>query len=142
MTELRRNDIGLLILRLFMGGFMAWLHGWPKLNRVLQGQEVQFPDPLGLGSELSFYLIVGAELGLAILLVLGVLTRISALSLAFAMGVAAFVHHAGDPFAERELALLYLGGYLTLAITGPGDMNALKWLGIRQKSGWMAEVFR
>jgi putative oxidoreductase len=39
------------------------------------------------------------------------------------MGVAAFVVHAEDPFGKMEKALLYLFGYLLLAMTGPGKYS-------------------
>jgi putative oxidoreductase len=36
------------------------------------------------------------------------------------MAVAAFVVHRGQPLPERELALLYLVGFVGLMLTGPG----------------------
>ena len=35
--------------------------------------------------------------------------------------VAAFVAHGSDPFAKKELALLYLIGFSTLFLAGPGS---------------------
>ena len=58
------NSIGLLILRLGMGGYMA-SHGWGKLQMVLARNFDQFGDPIGLGSGLSLVLVVtGAALTL------------------------------------------------------------------------------
>jgi len=43
-----------------------------------------------------------------------------ALITSFAMAVAAFIAHGADPFAKKEMALLYLVGFLTVALMGPG----------------------
>jgi putative oxidoreductase len=39
------------------------------------------------------------------------------------MAVAAFIVHGGDPWGEKELAYIYLAGYLTLLLTGPGKFS-------------------
>ena len=49
------NQISLLVLRLYFGGMMLFAHGWPKLMSFSQKAAV-FPDPLGVGSELSLVL--------------------------------------------------------------------------------------
>jgi len=36
------------------------------------------------------------------------------------MFVAAFIHHAGDPFLQMEKALLFLLIFVVLFLTGPG----------------------
>ena len=39
----------------------------------------------------------------------------------FSMGVALFVVHANDPFAVKELALIYLSVFVLMFISGPGN---------------------
>lgn len=128
--------LGLLILRIGMGGYMA-THGWGKLQMVLDGQADQFGDPIGLGPALSLYLITFAEFFCAIAVVLGFATRLACIPLVIGMLVAAFVAHAADPWtmgeaaqrffakqseswASKEPALLFAAGFLALAFTGPG----------------------
>ncbi len=128
--------VGLLVLRLAMGGYMM-THGWGKLQMVLNGQADQFGDPIGLGSALSLYLVTFAEFFCALAIVLGLATRFAAVPLVFAMGVAAFVAHGADPWtmseaatrffageseswASKEPALIFLAAFLALALTGPG----------------------
>ena len=41
----------------------------------------------------------------------------------FTLGVAAFVAHANDPFAKRELALFFGVAALTIFLTGPGMLS-------------------
>lgn len=116
------TSIGLLALRLAAGGMMFYGHGYKKLMGFSAGAS-KFPDPIGVGPELSMALAIGAEAGAALLLAVGLFTRVAALPLMFTMIVAAFVVHGADPFAKKELALLYLAAFTTLACTGGGRFS-------------------
>jgi putative oxidoreductase len=120
-------DAGLLILRLAVGGLML-THGWPKLAGFTERMD-RFADPLGIGSTSSLGLAVFAEVFCSVLLMLGLLTRLSLIPLIITMGVAVFVIHANDPFSKQELGLLYLLPYLTLFFTGPGKYSVDKMMG-------------
>ena len=113
---------GLLLLRLGAGVMMVSLHGWGKLHGF-GGIKNTFPDPIGLGSTLSLTLATGAEFFCAILIVLGLFTRLAALPLVINMTVAAFVFHANDPWTAKEAALLYLVPFATLLLTGGGQVS-------------------
>lgn len=110
---------GLLVLRLGVGAMMLLLHGWGKLAMYgdLAGR---FPDPLGLGSQASLALAVLAEVGCALLVVIGLGTRLAAIPLLITMIVAAFIVHGDDPWSKKELALLYAAPMVTLILAGPG----------------------
>lgn len=116
------RSFGLLILRLAVGWMMLIAHGLPKYQSFAEKADV-FPDPLGMGSKLSLMSAIGNEIGFSLLLILGLLTRVASTGLAFTMGVAAFVVHASDPWAKKELAVLYLIAYVTLILTGPGQFS-------------------
>lgn len=109
-------------------------HGWAKLQRLVEGN-VAFGDPIGIGPVPSLILATAAEFFCALLVVLGVKTRWSAIPVAITMAVAAFVAHAGDPFANRELALVYLMGFLALAWTGGGSLSVDGLLGGKAPKG-------
>ena len=83
----RSADLGLLVLRLWIGASMAVLHGWGKLAGFSK-MSPQFLDFMGIGKGPSLALTVFAELAGAAFIVVGLWTRLSALVLAFAMGVA------------------------------------------------------
>ncbi len=119
-TLAKMNDFGLLILRLSAGGMMAFGHGLGKLTGVLKGGGASFPDPLGIGGQLSLGLAAGAEFFAALLIILGLKTRLSAIPLVFSMAVAAFLVHGNDPFMKKEKALLYLVMFLVVLFCGPG----------------------
>ena len=121
----RSSDAGLLVLRLWTGGAILLLHGWTKLTGFskIAGQ---FPDPLGLGSSTSLALAVFAEAACALLIVLGLFTRLAAAVLVILMAVAFFIVHkaslAMGP-GSGELAFVYLGAFLTLLIAGGGRFS-------------------
>lgn len=118
-------DFGILLLRLGTGLGMVYLHGWNKwVNRATFVKT--WPDPLQLGSkEVSFYLLVFAEVVCAIMLAAGFLTRFAALALAFGMGVAYFIVHKWQLTGEKngELAALYGVACLAIFLTGPGKFS-------------------
>ena len=128
------HSLGLLVLRIGAGGMMAAGHGWGKLVAFgdLAGK---FPDPIGVGSQLSLALVVFAELLCSIFVVLGLATRLTAFPPFFTMAVAAFVIHADDPWAKKELAFLYAVSFLTLMLAGGGRYSLDSMLGRTRKPG-------
>jgi putative oxidoreductase len=117
------SSIGLLILRVGMGGFMM-THGWGKMQMWRAGDFANFPDPLKIGDKNSLMLAATAEFICPILVILGLATRLAAIGPVVAMGVAAFMIHVNDPWygapPSKEPALLFLTGFLTLFFTGAG----------------------
>jgi len=114
-------DLALLVLRLWLGLSMLLLHGWGKATggeKMMRG----FMDPLGVGNEVSWGLTVFAEVVCSVLLVLGLFTRFAALTATITMSVAFFIVHkmklTGD--FPGELAFIYLVGFLTIFLAGPG----------------------
>lgn len=116
----KNNDLAKLILRLVFGGFMIYGHGWGKMMKLFTGDPTKFADPFGLGAPITLGLTVGTEVVCAAFLVIGYFTRWAAAPLIFTMLVAAFIIHGGDPFGDKEMALLYLAGYLAIYFAGPG----------------------
>jgi len=123
-TDLRDNlpDFGLLFMRMSVGLFIVFGHGWGKLMNF-GTMSTQFPDPIGLGSTVSLVLVVFAEVFCGMAFALGLLTRFSALPLIIFMLVGAAVFHADDPWSKKELALLYLIPFVTVFLSGPGKYS-------------------
>lgn len=114
----KQIDSGLFVLRVAIGVFML-VHGIQKLMGFSEMAD-KFPDPIGIGSQLSLVMAIGAEVGCSVLLILGLGTRLAVIPLAFTMIVALFVVHAADPWKVKELAAMYLAVYVVIFITGPG----------------------
>jgi len=116
-THAEYLNILVLVLRITLAAFMI-THGAPKLSRLLDGGEIQFGDPLGLGPGLSLGLVVFAEFFCSLLIGIGLGTRLAAIPLMITMLVAAFISHGPDPFRQKEVALLYFFFYLALLVIG------------------------
>jgi putative oxidoreductase len=108
---------------------MFFVHGLDKLSHF-NDIAVHFPDPIGLGAKPGLALVTVAETLGAILLALGLLSRLGALMLAIDMGVAFFMVHkmAFGGSHPGELAFIYLAGSVTLLLAGPGKFSIDKAL--------------
>ena len=142
MTKLPQpilTSLGLLILRLGIAGFML-SHGVGKLQMLLAGEADMLGDPVGIGSLPTLLLLAFAEFVCAGLVLLGLVTRLAAIPLVIAMGVAGLVAHAGDPWtadtaaqlffagetdfpASKQPALMFMIVFLALVFTGPGRFS-------------------
>lgn len=103
-------------------------HGIPKALEFSE-KAAHFPDPLGVGSTASLSLAIFGEVVGSALLIVGLVTRGAAVPFVITMLVAAVVVHAGDPWAQKELALLYAVAGLALMGTGAGrfSVDRLLW---------------
>jgi putative oxidoreductase len=120
MTHTHYHHTALLLLRLTFGLSMLLGHGWPKLMKLVGDGPVKFYDFMGLGPEISLGLAVFAEAVCALLITIGMFTRLASVPLIVTMLVAILGAHWGDPFGKYEKALLYLVPYICLLIAGPG----------------------
>ena len=129
----RAEWLGPLVLRLVFGYFWAET-GWAKLHN-LGGFTARFVDwgiPL---PAFSATLSAGVEFVGGVLLMLGLLTRITAAAMAFNMVVAiAFVviKNVGgiDDFVELD-EVLYVAVFFWLVMAGPGKASLDAWLARR-----------
>lgn len=116
------SDVIILILRLSIAALML-THGLPKLSKLLAGGEIQFADPIGLGSTLSLVLVVFSEVLCSTFIAIGYKTKLATLPLIFTMLVAAFIIHINDGIYKQEKAILYILVYLSFLITGSGRFS-------------------
>ena len=108
-------SLGLLVMRVMIGGMMLVKHGWPKLSNFAERMHT-FSDPLGVGSTTSLLLATGAEVFAAIALMIGVATRLFSIPLVINMAVIVLIVHAGSAWPKIEFALLYLVPFFTLML--------------------------
>ena len=125
------RNIGLLILRVSFGLYMAIGHGWGK---IVGGPERwsglgQAMEIFGIGFAPTFWGFMAsfAEFACALLLVIGLFTRPALLLLTINMGVAATSHIVGGDgwvgAGSAEMALLYGFMFLSLLLIGPGKYS-------------------
>lgn len=121
-TKSLNNDLGLLVGRIAIAVLML-LHGLPKMQMLFSGNPIQFPAVLGMNAGLSLSLAVFAEVFCSILILVGFATRLASAPLMVTMLVAIFSVHAGEVFAKKELAVIYLAGYVVLFFAGSGKYS-------------------
>lgn len=117
------NDLALLVARIAIAALML-THGLPKMQMLFSGGPVRFPAVAGMSAGLSLALAVFAEVFCSILILVGFATRLATVPLIITMLVAIFSIHAADVFAKKELAVIYLAGYIVLLFSGSGKYSA------------------
>ena len=121
----RHKDVGVLLLRLFIGGRLIYgvIDNVTNWNHMLQFmyflQEFHFPFPLG-----SALLSVYAQLLAGILFIFGWKVRYVSLVMIFNFLVAVAVIHRKDRFEEMTPALLIVFCCLLFLFQGPGQYSA------------------
>jgi putative oxidoreductase len=118
------QDLGKLLLRLLYGGLLLF-HGVSKIRHGVSGIADSVVEH-GLPRPFAYGVYVGEVLAPAAL-ILGWFSRPAAAIIAFNMGVAVFLSHAGQLFQlgksggyALELQALYLIGALALVFLGGG----------------------
>jgi putative oxidoreductase len=131
-----RIDLALLVLRVWVGASLFLRHG---LERLFGSADAisQFPDPLHLGSYVSFIVATCSDGFFSILVVAGLGTRWAALLIFCNIFVAwALVVHFqffAHGVSAGEAMVLYLGGLVTIAVAGPGRFSADSFLAKRYR---------
>lgn len=109
----------LLLAARIVVGMLFLNHGIAKCiayDRLM----ITFPDPLGLGSDISLILVIFAEVICCIGFMLGILFRFSLIPMIFTMCIVIFVIHSNASVNARELPILYLVLFVFMFFTGPG----------------------
>ena len=119
--ESRTYSLLLLIMRIFFG-LLFLIHGYDKMMQHASLAYL-FADPIGLGSIISFWMVVFAEVVCSFALIFGILQRIVLFPMIITMCVAFFIVHGADAFAVKELSFIYLIAFIILYITGPGKYS-------------------
>ena len=88
----------LLLAVRFIIGLTFLSHGLSKWV-AFESLALSFPDPLGVGSTVSLLLILFAEVICSIAFIVGFMYRLLMIPMIFAMFMAVFVIHSGDPLA-------------------------------------------
>jgi len=124
----RLQPLGLLVLRLALGVIMI-AHGWQKIADHMHGITGMMHQ-LGLSPYMA-YLVVAAEFGGGILIVIGCLTRLAALAIFIDMLVAILkVHLPHGLFASNggfEFPMACGAIAFALIFSGAGPI-AIDWL--------------
>jgi putative oxidoreductase len=119
--------IGQFLLRLTIAGLMLF-HGIDKVVNGIDGISGML-EKNNLPTIFAYGVYIG-ELVVPVLIIIGLLTRISAIIFAFNMVVAIGLAHVGDLFSlgphggyAIEVQMLYLLGSICILFLGPGKFS-------------------
>jgi putative oxidoreductase len=115
-------NVAMLVLRVSLGTLMIFTHGYQKITHFSATAQ-HIPNVLGMGSTINTTLIIFAEFFCSLFLVLGLFTRFACVPLIIAMGVALYKAHHLDFFGQGLLASLFLTGFFTVLLIGPGKIS-------------------
>jgi len=129
-----QHNIGLLILRLSIGGLMLF-HGYHKLISGIDGI-VNMISEIGLPGFLAYTVFLG-ELIAPLFMIVGYRTKLASLFIAATMLIAIFLGHPNEFFQlgehgnwALELNGLYLFGSISIFFLGGGKIalsSSNKW---------------
>lgn len=124
LKTIEKGDSNLAVLFLRAGAALMMLtHGIPKMMQFFSDEPIAFVGIMGLSMTLSLALAVFAEVVCALLVLFGLGTRLASIPLVITMLTAAFYVHAADPFAGKEMALLYGLIFIAVLIKGGGKYS-------------------
>lgn len=112
----------LLLAARIVFGLMLLSHGMAKWANFDTLSE-HFPPILGMDSRLALVLAIFAEVICSAGFIVGAFYRLALIPMTFTMAMAAFVAHHGDPFAVKELAVMYMAVFVLMFFAGPGGFS-------------------
>lgn len=116
------SDLGLLVIRLWAGFGMFYIHGLDKLKNF--SERVEQMGQGGIPNYLAYCAIAAESLG-AVFFAVGFATRWAAAALATTMSVAFFKAHKAvltGP-GNGETAFIYLGFFAAILLAGAGRFS-------------------
>ncbi|MBC3241044.1 DoxX family protein [Pseudomonas lurida] len=121
MHESKRQDLGLLFLRVSGALFLLWVHGLPKLLNYSEQLKL-IEDPFHLGASVTLLLAIFAEVLCPLLIMAGVLVRPACLPILCVLLIALGVVHPEWTLFEAQFGWLLLIIFTALLISGPGRL--------------------
>jgi putative oxidoreductase len=114
-------DLAAFLMRLVFGGLFVY-YGY---NKIVAYDQIlpMFGNIIGIGSKLSFNLVIFAEFFCGFLIMIGLVTRFAVIPVFITMIVAYFVAHANDPFQVKNLAFVFLCLSPVVFILGSGKFS-------------------
>ncbi len=118
----RLVDQGLLLFRLLAGFALLRVHGWEKIAHY--EEEVRLiPDPFGLGGEVNVIIAIFSDVFCALLVMLGLFTRLASLAILATVLVGLLFVHFNDPWHGKDVPLVYSIMFGLILLLGPGKYS-------------------
>jgi putative oxidoreductase len=114
-------NTALLVLRVGFGVLLAH-HGYQKFSNFHQTEGFMM-DFMGIGKAATTGLVIFAELFCAILVILGLFTRLACIPIIILFCVIIFKVTGADYFGKSELPTAYIIPFIALLFTGAGKIS-------------------
>ncbi len=118
----RRLDAGLLLFRLLAGFALLRVHGWEKIAHY-QDELRSIPDPFGLGATANLSIAIFSDVFCAVLVMLGIFTRLASLAILGTTLVGLFFVHFHDTWHDKDVPLVYSIMFGVILMLGPGKYS-------------------
>ncbi|AZF58054.1 DoxX family protein [Pseudomonas sp. R11-23-07] len=122
MNETKKQDVGLLFLRVSGALFLLWVHGLPKLLHYSEQLKL-IEDPFRLGAPITLLLAIFAEVLCPLLIIAGVWTRLACLPILAVLVIALLVVHPEWTLFEGQFGWLLMIIFTSILIAGPGSLR-------------------
>jgi putative oxidoreductase len=118
----RLLDRGLLAFRLLAGFALLRVHGWEKIANY-NAELRSIPDPFGLGGEVNLAIAIFSDVFCAMLVMVGLFTRLASLSILGTTLVGLLFVHLHDPWHGRDVPMVYSIMFLIILLLGAGKYS-------------------
>jgi putative oxidoreductase len=118
----RLLETGLLLFRLLAGFALLRVHGWEKVA-YYEAELRSIPDPFGLGGGVNVAIAIFSDVFCALLVMLGLFTRLASLPILGTTLVGLLFVHINDPWHGRDVPLVYSIMFLVILLLGPGKYS-------------------
>ena len=121
-SSTRTRATTLLLFRVLVSLSMINTHG---IKKILHFEDTvkNIPDPLQLGGEISTVMAITANVIAPLFVIAGFATRIAVLPILSITLTGFFIVHKADPWAVKDVPLLYSLAYLLILFLGPGKYS-------------------
>lgn len=116
------SNITLLAFRVLVSVSMINTHGMKKLLDF-EGTVKHIPDPMGVGGEISAVIAIIANIIAPVFIILGLGTRLAVLPILSVTLTGFLIVHGNDPWAVRDVPLMYSLAYLLIFFMGAGKYS-------------------
>ncbi len=118
-TPKNRIDLVLLGYRVAISIAFLFIHGLKKITNFQE--EIQhIPDPFGMGGYNATIIAIFSNIVCSIFVAMGLFTRLFALGAFMIPFIGLTIVHLNDPWAVRDVPLMYSIAFLVIILLGPG----------------------
>ena len=117
-----RADYVLLFYRVAISTSFLFIHGAKKIINF-QDEVQHIPDPFNMGGYTATVIAIFSNVVCSIFVALGLFTRAFAIGAFMIPFIGLLIVHAGDPWAVKDVPLMYSIAFAVIIVLGPGKFS-------------------